>query len=187
MHEFWIKLEWILVPFLKQKFWPCESDPCTTLRLTPQVYMAIALNDTIFTLSGKLSGRGQDQHGHDPRSQNPHRYPLPHGQTQEVIHIFFKVLWIMTIFVFLRTKFFIYIKWLTQTANLWQLSWLKIWPLRKLHLTTGDLSELRSNLRFPSCFEGCIAVFCYPDEWFQDGCLNDLITKERQLGSLRSL
>lgn len=55
----------------------------------------------------------------------------------------------------------------------------------KLNLTTGGLSELRSKYRFPSCFEGCIAVFCDPRSWFADGCLNDMVQKLRKEGDIR--
>ena len=52
-------------------------------------------------------------------------------------------------------------------------------------MSTGGLSELRSKFRFPSCLEGCIAVFCDPRSWFPEGRLNDLVQRLRDEGDIR--
>ena len=51
-------------------------------------------------------------------------------------------------------------------------------------MTTGGLSELRNRFKFPSCLEGCIAVFCDPRSWLEDG-FGDLIHQLASEGDIR--
>ena len=53
-------------------------------------------------------------------------------------------------------------------------------------MTPGGLSELRSKHTFPSCFEGCIAVFHDPRVWLAEGFANtEMFTKMRESGDIR--
>ena len=55
---------------------------------------------------------------------------------------------------------------------------------RKLNLTPGGLSELRSKYTFPRCFEGCLAVFHDPRVWMKEG-FNDLVQRLRDDDDIR--